>query len=402
MNIQSITPFCPGEITLNKSELPALAFKLHGLSAKLSGQLSVTSQQKLTEHMSVINSYYSNLIEGNTTHPREIRAAQAGNYSNEPAKRDLQLESVAHITAQKWIAEQSPDFETVFSCEFIKEIHKVFYEAMPKRLWILRDKQGNEISEIEPGEWRNIDVDVGRHLPPEHADLNRLMEAFCEEYRKPYYQGDRRLIATMAAHHRFVWIHPFADGNGRVGRLLTDAALKAAGLESTGVWCLSRGLARSTNDYKMALARADFARQGNLDGRGQLSEATLIDFCDYMLRTAIDQVSYISQLLELENLQQRIQGYIHARNDFRVTGLKELSPKAEPILYSAAIQGELSRKQAIEMCAMPERSARRLLAQLKEEGLLSETSSRSPFRWEIPEHAEPWYFPELAPTSKSA
>jgi hypothetical protein len=45
----------------------------------------------------------------------------------------------------------------------------------------------------------------------------------------------------------------------------------------------------------------------------------------------------------------------------------------------------------------PQRTARRLLGQLKSEGLLSDTSSRSPLRWEIPEHAEPWYFPELVP-----
>ena len=44
-----------------------------------------------------------------------------------------------------------------------------------------------------------------------------------------------------------------------------------------------------------------------------------------------------------------------------------------------------------------ERTARRLIAQLKEEGLLTETSTRSPLYWQIPEHAEPWYFPQLAP-----
>jgi hypothetical protein len=46
---------------------------------------------------------------------------------------------------------------------------------------------------------------------------------------------------------------------------------------------------------------------------------------------------------------------------------------------------------------MADRTARGLLQQLKEEGLLSETLSRSNLTWEIPEHAEPWYFPELAP-----
>lgn len=67
------------------------------------------------------------------------------------------------------------------------------------------------------------------------------------------------------------------------------------------------------------------------------------------------------------------------------------------VLYNAFIHGELERAQALELCAMPERSARRLLSQLKSDGLLSESSPKSPLRWEIPEHAEPWYFPQLVP-----
>ena len=40
---------------------------------------------------------------------------------------------------------------------------------------------------------------------------------------------------------------------------------------------------------------------------------------------------------------------------------------------------------------------RKLVQQLKREGLLTETSSRSPLRWAIPNHAERYYFPELSP-----
>jgi hypothetical protein len=76
---------------------------------------------------------------------------------------------------------------------------------------------------------------------------------------------------------------------------------------------------------------------------------------------------------------------------------KELKPVAGLILHAAFMYGEIDRGQALELSGMPERSARRLLAQLKSDGLLSETSSKSPLRWEIPEHAEPWYFPGLAP-----
>ena len=75
-------------------------------------------------------------------------------------------------------------------------------------------------------------------------------------------------------------------------------------------------------------------------------------------------------------------------------GIKDI---AALILYNAFITGELGRARAYELCAMPDRSARRLIAQLKEEGLLSEISSRSPLKWEIPEHTEPWYFPQLMP-----
>src|SRR5690606_23317351 len=135
------------------------------------------------------------------------------------------------------------------------------------------------------------------------------------------FSGDRKIIAIMAAHHRFAWIHPFIDGNGRVGRLFTDAALKAVGLESYGAWCLSRGLARSSRQYKSLLANADAPRQGDRDGRGQLTDNGLISFCDYMLDSAIDQVAYVSELLNLVKMRQRIEIYVTARNDDRVSGI---------------------------------------------------------------------------------
>ena len=84
----------------------------------------------------------------------------------------------------------------------------------------------------------------------------------------------------MAAHHRFTWIHPFIDENGCVGHLLKDVALKAAGLDSHGAWCLSRGLARSSQTYKSQLTLADMPRQGDLNVRGSLSEKGLLTFCD--------------------------------------------------------------------------------------------------------------------------
>jgi Fic family protein len=347
--------------------------------------------------MAVINSYYSNLIEGNRTLPHEIRAAQHGAFSDDPAKRDLQCESLAHIQVQDWLAAQAPDLDTLYSPAFIQAIHREFYQAIPASLHELKDSDGKVIERVVPGQWRSRDVTVGRHHPPAANAIAGLMQEYCEVYHPAHYRGDRKVIAVMCAHHRLAWLHPFADGNGRVMRLFTDAALKAIGMESEGIWCLSRGLARRAADYKAMLARADQLREGDLDGRGQLSQAALMGFCEFMLDTALDQVQYMSELLMLDNMQDRITKYIQARNDGRVAGLGGIKEVAGLILYNAFVQGKLKRALALELCGMPERSARRLLEQLKDEGLLSETSSRSDLYWEIPEHAEPWYFPLLTP-----
>lgn len=396
--ILNITPFIPSDKALNESVVADKAVALMTLSARLAGQLSPITLETLEHYMRVINSYYSNLIEGNSTHPHEIRAAHRGEFSQEPAKRDLQLESLGHIAVQAWLREQNPDLDMLFSPEFIQAIHQQFYQHIPESLWLIKNEHGEVVDEVVPGEWRQRSVKVGQHIPPEANDLSSLMTRFCEVYHPKQFKGDRKLVAIMSAHHRFAWIHPFIDGNGRVGRLLSDAALRAVGLDSYGAWCLSRGLARSSTQYKALLAGADNVQQGAFDGRGPLTEKGLLAFCEYMLDTAIDQIKYTSSLLNLVDLRKRIDAYVQARNDFRVRGLtEELKPVASVILHTAFIQGEIERSQALELCAMPDRSARRLLSQLKRDGLLSETSSKSPLRWQIPEHAEPWYFPELAP-----
>ncbi len=397
-SIMDVSPFIPSDKALVQAQLPDKAISLIALSSRLAGQLAPLTLARIEQHMAAINSYYSNLIEGNSTRPHEIRAAQRGDYSGDPAKRDLQQESLAHMQVQERLLAQKPDLSQLFTSTFIGQLHAEFYKRVPKSLWLIKDEQGADVDKVVPGQWRSRQVIVGRHIPPQAEDLPALMARFCETYHPQQFSGDRKIIALMAAHHRFAWIHPFIDGNGRVGRLFTDAALKAAGLDSCGAWCLSRGLARSSSRYKALLSNADSPRLGDYDGRGALTEKGLTEFCSYMLDQAIDQVTYISDLLDVAKMRQRIERYIIARNDDRVEGVSApLKSTAGLILSTAFQQGEIDRAQALELCAMPERSARRLLSQLKADGLLSETSSKSPLRWEIPEHAEPWYLPNLTP-----
>lgn len=393
-----MAPFVPREDALIQHGLLDLASTLNREAAKLTGRLANETAETIRQHMAVINSYYSNLIEGNRTLPHEIREAQRGDFSHDPVARDYQLESIAHIAVQDWIKDQNPDLPRVCSPEFLLEVHQRFYQDLPVSLRTMTSEDGEE-SIVEPGVFRKQSVTVGRHTPPAADHVEQLVIQACKHYSGRLYAGDKRFVALACAHHRLLWIHPFLDGNGRVIRLWTDAAWQAAGLESIGVWCLSRGLAKQSDTYKTKLARADFPRQGNHDGRGYLSETELALFCKFMLETATDQVDYIAKLLDLGGMQTRIRSYVQARNDGRIPGVDGgLKPEAAQILFLAFTQGALERSSALEMTGAAEsRTARRLIKQLKDDGLLSETSSRSPLKWEIPEHAEPFYFPQLAP-----
>lgn len=394
---QAFTPFIPDDRALADAEIPDKVMSLTKASARLEG-IPLETRRVITEHLAVINSYYSNLIEGNRTEPHEIRAAQHGQFNKDPAKRNLQLESIAHIEVERWLNKQTFKLDTLYQADLVRSIHHKFYENMPAELRHVSQPDKAAQIEIVPGEWRQQTVNVGQHIAPEASKVPALMDAFMEVYHPARFQGDKKLVAVICAHHRLAWIHPFLDGNGRVGRLFTDTALKTIGLESKGIWCLSRGLARASDQYKFFLQHADMARQGEHDGRGQLSQKALTEYCSFMIDTALDQVTYMSELLNLDDMRQRIHTYVEARNDRRVRGMGELKEIASLILFNAFVSGKLERKTAYEISGMPDRTARRLIAQLKEEGLLMETSSRSPLYWQIPEHAEPWYFPELAPT----
>ena len=70
---------------------------------------------------------------------------------------------------------------------------------------------------IEPGMLRDFEVDVGSHKAPGHKAVPAMLHRFEEVYGNRNFSPTAKLVALAAAHHRLTWIHPFGDGNGRVG-----------------------------------------------------------------------------------------------------------------------------------------------------------------------------------------
>lgn len=110
------------------------------------------------------------------------------------------------------------------------------------------------------------------------------MRYFERRYRLAPMGKGGRIIALATAHHRLNYIHPFPDGNGRVSRLMSHAMGLSAGIGAGGLWSVSRGLARglqSRHEYKQMMDYADSPRQGDLDGRGNLSQKALVEFIGF-------------------------------------------------------------------------------------------------------------------------
>jgi Fic family protein len=166
----------------------------------------------------------------------------------------------------------------VVSVEFILWVHREFCSRLPEDLLWVENPQTHERQRVVPGELRKQQVRIGRHIPPAATELQAFLARFAEVYASPGLSRLRKIIAVAASHHRLAWIHPFLDGNGRVARLFSHACLRELGIRSE-VWAISRGLARSVAEYKSQLMAADEPRRGDLDGRGNLTQAGLVEFC---------------------------------------------------------------------------------------------------------------------------
>jgi hypothetical protein len=129
---------------------------------------------------------------------------------------------------------------------------------------------------------------------------------------------------------------------------------------------------------------------GDLDGRGNLSELRLAEFCEYAMQTAIDQTAFMSRLFALDGLRERAEGYFQ-RVRF------DLKPESAFVFLQAFKMGEIDRGEAIRVTGLHERTARNVLSTLIDEGFLRTDSPKGRVRTGFPVHALGSLFPNLYP-----
>jgi Fic family protein len=381
-SIGLMEPLLISEGSPQRGALTDLALELGQKSAGFRRSLPESLLSSLAIIVRAMNCYYSNLIEGHDTHPIDIERALKGDYSKDTKKRDLQLEAKAHITVQQWIDSGGLKGRAV-TADSIREIHKRFCDQLPEDLLWVEDPETKEKIKVVPGEFRDRDVVVGRHVPVSAPSVPCFLKRFEEVYSK--LGKTETIIAVAAAHHRLAWIHPFLDGNGRVARLMSHATLLET-LDTGGVWSIARGLARNVDAYKGHLAACDLTRRNDLDGRGHLSEETLTEFTTFFLTTCIDQVTFMENLMQPDQLRTRI--LVWAEEEIR---MNKLPPKSGAILEAVLYRGEIPRAETRE------RSASRFVSALIDRGVLTAESTRAPLRLAFPAALASRWMPGLFP-----
>ena len=387
-------PLLVGEGSPHRGALNDLAVELAARSSGFRRSLPPGVVVALADLVKSMNCYYSNLIEGHDTHPVDIERALKGDYSSDRRSRNLQREALAHIEVQRWI-DGGALAGRAATVEGIREIHARFCANLPDDLLhVQASDDGDERLPVAPGTFRTRHVKVGTHVAISPGATQRFMRRFEDAYRR--LGRTDAIVATAAAHHRLLWIHPFLDGDGRVARLMSHAMLLDA-VGTGGLWSVARGLARNVAAYKSGLAACDLPRRNDLDGRGHLSEEALAGFSRFFLETCIDQVAFMEGLVAPDTLRGRILRWAEEE-----IGRGELPPRSGALLEAVLYRGELARGDAAISLATGERQARRITSALLKRGVLVSAGSKAPLRLAFPAALAERWTPGLFPARGAA
>ncbi|MDO5618948.1 Fic family protein [Kocuria sp.] len=286
-------------------------------------------------------------IEGNRTTVSDVvaearRARLTGDQAIDAVREILQLEE-----ATEYIEQSADQGRLELSHLFVRDLHRLAVQGL--------DREGDD----HPGAYRTTGVAISgaTHVPPSpssiQADMDQLLE-FASQDVLPQFQ----LLQVALVHHRFVWIHPFANGNGRVSRLLTYAMLIKRGytspstarpLNPTAVFGADR------QAYYDFLARAD-----------SLTDEDSLAWCNYVIRGLRADLASVTQLADRTYVTDQV--FAEALN----TAIAErtLTQADADVLYEAARRGASKAGELSDVLPGSGSSRSQKLARLVKSGYL--------------------------------
>lgn len=266
------------------SELVATLFAIERLRADVgTGTTPYETYVELHHLFDFVMSVVSARIEGNRTTVYDA----IEQVDSDGATSADQLREITNIAeTARFIDSQDP--HAPLSHAFVRELHRRTVDGLVRE------------GDPTPGAYRERDVRItsSAHIPPSwvtvHAEMTSLLK-FANENRPMHEQ----MLQIAIAHHRFVWIHPFRNGNGRVSRLFTYAMLRKTIFATRGYSAVNPTavFGNHRDAYISALESAD-----------DLSDAGTLAWAEYFVRGIRDDLARLVQLQQHEYVVRELVG----------------------------------------------------------------------------------------------
>ncbi|WP_047688617.1 Fic family protein [Kocuria sp. ZOR0020] len=294
-----------------------------------------------------LTSMMSARIEGNRTTVSDVvaearRAKITGDQAVDAVREILQLEE-----ATEYIERLAAQGRLELSHVLVRDLHRMSVNGL--------EREGDP----HPGSYRQGSVAIAgaTHLPPGpnsvQPDMDQLLE-FANREVQPQYQ----LLQVALVHHRFVWIHPFTNGNGRVSRLLTYAMLIKRGYTS-------RSTARPLNPTAVFGADRQ-AYYHHLAQADSLSDDSALAWCGYVIRGLRDDLASVTHLADRSYVVDQV--FAEALNTAIAHGT--LAQSDGDVLYEVARRGTSKAGELSEVIPGTLSSRSQKLGRLVKSGFL--------------------------------
>lgn len=280
MNIQ--TPEPKWNSNLTEAIIKLEQIKNRNLSGTTHPQIFI----QLKQLFHIVEALASARIEGNHT----TLAAYIENKDDNQLNKTESMSEIGNIFDALNFIDENIQKEPINS-NFIKELHKHVVSD-------LKTGKGGE-GDARVGAYRSHDVRISQssHIPPSHYDVDDRMKELCDYINEPC-KASESLLKIAIAHHRFVWIHPFGNGNGRTARLLTYAMLCKEGYITPNGFRLfnpASVFANNRNEYYKKLSQAD-----------DLENEHILEWCDYFLTGLKEEIDKTTKLTDSQFVKNQL------------------------------------------------------------------------------------------------
>ena len=291
-----------------------LAFMVEELKTRLGGLPSPDEAEGIWTDIWYHEAHSSTALEGNTLVLREVEALlREGKAVGSKELKDY-LEVSGYAGAARWVYSQALSSGPWASGKLltITEVRHVHRLAMTPAWEVAPHPDATD--DESPGNWRRHDIHAFKHgmKPPAHPQVPALVRDWVDSVAGLPRDSSPTAEAVAARHATFERIHPFIDGNGRVGRLLMNLLLVRLGYPPAIIQ------KRLRDRYLEALNRADRGDPGPL---GEIIARAVLD---NLSRFVLPAVAGPAKLVPLDALATKDLSVLALRNAAQRSRLKAI------------------------------------------------------------------------------